>query len=122
MIGGTGQRPRVLLVEDEIMIAMLIEDMLLAIGCEIGATVARVDDALRAARTGAFDLAILDVNLDGKPSYPVADLLKAQGVPFLFATGYGREGLDPGHATAPALQKPFAQADLEAAVARVLAR
>ncbi|HVJ55777.1 MAG TPA: response regulator [Aliidongia sp.] len=111
---------RVLLVEDEGMIAMLIEDLLIDIDCEVAATAAQLDEAVKAAETGAFDFAIVDVNLSGKSSYPVAAILKSRGIPFLFATGYGTHGLSADYAETPTLQKPFMRADLSAAVERLL--
>lgn len=113
-------RPRVLVVEDEEMLVMLLEDMLPALGCELAEAPGRFEDAMLAAERGAFDMAILDVNLDGKPSYPIADVLRARGIPFVFATGYGALGLLPAYAAEPVLQKPFLLGDLEAAVAGLL--
>jgi CheY-like chemotaxis protein len=111
---------RVFLVEDEAVIAMLVEDMLRDLGCEVVAVAARLDEALHYAASGIFDLAILDVNLDGARSYPAADVLLARGVPIVFATGYGASDCDQGYAGAPLLQKPFLQADLAVVVSRVL--
>lgn len=108
---------RVLLVEDEMMVAMLVEDMLSDFGCEIVGPVGRIEEALAAAETGGVDVAILDVNLNGKETYPVADALAAKGIPFVFATGYGAAGLRDGYKEHPTLQKPFQQREL----ARVLA-
>ena len=88
-------RRRVLVVEDEILIGMLLEDMLGELGYAIAATASRVDEAAALARDGEFDAAILDVNLNGQDVYPVADILAARGIPFVFATGYGERGLPP---------------------------
>src|ERR1700676_2381306 len=107
---------RVLVVEDEGLVSMLIEDMLTDMGHEGGAVAARMGDALEAARTDLFDIAIIDVNLDGQSSYPIADLLKARGIPFVFATGYGGKGLDAKYAATPTLAKPFTQSDLKVAL------
>jgi CheY-like chemotaxis protein len=104
---------RVLVVEDEGMVAMLVEDMLIDLGHTVEAMASRIRDAIDLARNGMFDWAILDVNLDGRPSYPVADILKERGVPFAFATGYGAKGLDIKYGYAPVLAKPFVMADLE---------
>ena len=116
----TAERPRVLLVEDEVLITLLLQDMLLDLECEIADAAARLDDALAAARNGAFDLALIDLNLHGKLSYPVADILKARRIPFIFVTGYGTAALEPAYADAPVLEKPFHREDLEAMIARVL--
>ena len=112
---------RVLVVEDEALVAMFVEDMLMDIGHEVGAVASRMQEALDAARTGTFDLAIIDVNLDGKPSYPIAEVLKERGIPFVFATGYGAGGLDPKFAGTPVLAKPFAMADLQRLLAQISA-
>jgi CheY-like chemotaxis protein len=87
------KRPRVLVVEDEMTIALLIEDMLTDIGCEVAALATRLPQALEIAETVEADLAILDLNLDGRMSFPVAEVLARRGVPFVFATGYGEAGL-----------------------------
>jgi CheY-like chemotaxis protein len=98
---------RILVVEDELMIRMLLEDMLGELGYTIAAEAGRMDEALHAAKTAEFDVAILDVNLNGEPIFPVADLLTARGMPFVFATGYGEQGLPPVHRDRPTLKKPF---------------
>lgn len=113
---------RILVVEDESMIAMMIEDIVNDLGHEVGAVVSRLQDALATARSGQFDLAIIDVNLDGQPSYPIADILAERGVPFIFATGYGAKGLDPKYANAPVLTKPFLTAEFEHMLSQFSAR
>jgi len=116
----TAERRRVLLVEDEVLITLLLQDMLLDIECETADAPASLEDALSAARNGAFDLALIDLNLQGKLTYPLADLLKARRIPFIFVTGYGAAALEPAYADAPVLEKPFRREDLEAMIARVL--
>jgi CheY-like chemotaxis protein len=106
-------RRRVLVVEDEILIGMLLEDMLGELGYAIAATASRVEEATALARDGEFDAAILDVNLNGQDVYPVADILAGRGIPFVFATGYGERGLPPTYQHRPTLQKPFQQETLE---------
>ena len=101
------QAKRILVVEDELMIRMLLEDMLGELGYTVTAEAARIDEALEAAKTADFDLAILDVNLDGQPVLPVADVLVARGMPFVFATGYGERGLPESYRDRPTLKKPF---------------
>ncbi len=112
---------RILVVEDEVLVSMLVEDELRGAGAEVLGPVPTVGDALRlveaAAADGGLGAAVLDINLAGRHVAPVADRLAALGVPFLFATGYG-EGCDTGgHGAAPVLRKPFAPARLVAAVA-----
>jgi CheY-like chemotaxis protein len=104
---------RVLVVEDEILIGMLLEDMLGDLGYEVAATASRVEEAAAFARDGQFDAAILDVNLNGQEVYPVAEILAGRGIPFVFATGYGERGLPNAYQDRPTLQKPFQQETLE---------
>lgn len=114
----TPSNPRVLIVEDETLVAMLLEDMLSDEGYEVAGSASNVPQALKlAAGEGEdFDVAILDVNLAGQPVFAVADALAERGKPFAFATGYGQGGLPDTWRSRPTLQKPFSQAD----VARVL--
>lgn len=110
------RRLRILIVEDEMLVAMNVEDMLLELGHEVAGLASRLAPALALARDGRFDAAMLDVNLAGEPSFPVADLLIERGVPFLFATGYGRQGIEERYRGFPILQKPFRAAELGAAL------
>ena len=112
---------RVLLVEDEPLVAMNVEDMLDALGCVVVAAAARVDEALLVVEREALDAAVLDVNLDGRPSFPVADALAARDVPFVFATGYGPSGLREDLRGRPSLQKPFRLRQLAEALAGAVA-
>ena len=120
--GGPPKRLRVLVVEDESMVAMLMEDMLADIGHEVGAVASTIDAAMEQATSGSFDVAILDVNLDGKPSYSVADVLASRGVPVVFATGYGARAQDHRFATAPVLPKPFAIDSLRTVLSQLCSR
>jgi CheY-like chemotaxis protein len=113
-----GQRRRVLVIEDEVIVGMLLEDMLDELGCEVAAVSTHIEEALQLARTLDIDLAILDVNLGGKQSFPVADVLKNRGVPFMFATGYGAQILKPPYSGTPTLQKPFQFDDLQRMLAQ----
>ncbi|HLI14170.1 MAG TPA: response regulator [Alphaproteobacteria bacterium] len=110
---------RVLLVEDEMMIAMAMEDMLAELGHRVGGPVARLAKAMEAARREAFDVAILDVNLNGQDVYPVAEALAGRGIPFVFTTGYTKSRLRPPYGDRPTLQKPFRMQDLRTALAAV---
>src|SRR4051812_43192165 len=112
----TGQAPakrRVLVVEDEMLIGMLLEDMLTDLGHEVAGIVPRLKDALVAVEKENYDLAVLDVHLHGESAFPVAEALIAKGIPFVFATGYGERGLPENYRGRPVLQKPFAKDDLE---------
>jgi CheY-like chemotaxis protein len=94
----------------------LFEEFLRELGCETIGTAARLDDALHKAGTLALDAAVLDVNLAGKLSYPVAEALKDRGIPFVFTTGYGSAALPEALQDTPVLKKPFRQAQLAVAL------
>ncbi len=100
-------RGSVLLVEDEVMIRMMVADMLEELGYTVAGEAGEINEAIRLAQTIYYDLAILDVNVNGKVISPVADLIKARNRPFIFATGYGSSGLPAEYRDRPALQKPF---------------
>ena len=85
--------PRVLVVEDEMTVAMLIEDMVSELAYDVAAVVPRLEDAMRLLDTDSFDLAMLDVHLNGKTVFPFAKALEERGIPFLFATAYGPRGI-----------------------------
>jgi CheY-like chemotaxis protein len=108
-----GRRRRVLVVEDEMLVAMLVEDILGELGFEVAAICTHLDEALRLAASETVDFVVLDVNLDGKRSFPVADILRARNIPFVFATGYGAKALEAAYADAPTLAKPFMFGDVE---------
>jgi CheY-like chemotaxis protein len=121
MTNSTKATPRVLLVEDEYLIRMLLEDMLADLGYEIAAAVGTIAEASDVAANALFDVAILDVNVDGKEIYPVADILAERGVPFVFVSGYGESGLAERYRGRPALQKPFQAEQIKATLAGLLA-
>jgi CheY-like chemotaxis protein len=104
---------RVLVVEDEVAISLLLEDMLLDFGCTVVGPAGRLAAATELATREDLDLAVLDVNLAGQPIYPVAEALAVRGIPFVFSTGYGSAGIDEPYRDRPVLQKPFAQHELE---------
>src|SRR6516164_5034735 len=111
------QGRRVLVVEDEMMISMLVEDMLSDLGCAVVGPAHALDTALVLAQTeSGLDAAVLDVNLAGQPVFAVADALRAKGVPAIFATGYGDSGLRDIDRGAPVLLKPFRAGDLARAL------
>lgn len=110
---------RVLIVEDEPILAMALEDMLIALGCEIVGPASRLQPALRLAAETELDAAILDINLHGEHSHPVADVLCGRGVPLLFATGYGAAHAD-GYEQVPVLPKPYRLQQLAALLERMI--
>jgi DNA-binding response OmpR family regulator len=112
---------RVLLVEDESMIAMLIEDMLSEHGAVVLGPAKRLDAALALAGSEAIDLGVLDLNLAGEAVYPVAEALAQRGVPFLFMTGYGQLGIAERWRDRPSLAKPFRPSQLADALRGLLA-
>jgi CheY-like chemotaxis protein len=97
----------VFLVEDEVMIRMMVADMLEELGHSVAAEAGEIGEAVRLVQSTEFDLAILDVNVNGKVITPVAELITARNRPFIFATGYGSSGLPQEYRDRPALQKPF---------------
>jgi DNA-binding response OmpR family regulator len=102
----------VLVVEDELLVAMMIEDALHLAGCVVVGPVGDLPKALEAAREEAIDIALLDVNLAGKRVFPVAAVLAERSVPYVFMTGYGRGMLPAEHASRPTIGKPFKLRDL----------
>ena len=108
--------PRVLVVEDEMTIAMLIEDMVSELAYQVAAVVPRLEDAMRFLDTDTFDLAMLDVHLNGKTVFPFAAELEAREIPFLFATAYGARGIPEEFRNHPVLQKPFGPVELRRAL------
>ena len=98
---------RVLVVEDELMIRMLLDGMLTDLGHTVAAEAGRIDEALTMAKQADFDVAILDVNLNGQPITPVVEILVQRGLPFVFATGYGQRGVPDAYRNHVTLQKPF---------------
>ncbi len=103
---------KVLVVEDEYLVATLMEDMLESAGCIVAGPIPRLAQALDAASTETYDVAVLDINLAGERVYPVADILAQRSVPFVFVTGYDANTLPVEYAARPRLCKPFKMADL----------
>jgi CheY-like chemotaxis protein len=113
---------RVLVVEDEYLIRMLLEDMLADLGYEVAAAFGTIAEASEAATNAQFDVAILDVNVDGKEVYPVADILAKRGVPFVFVSGYGEDSLTERFRGRPSLQKPFQAEQVKDVLAKLLSK
>lgn len=113
---------RVLVVEDEMMVSMLIEDMLSDLGCKVIGPASRLEEAIALVESSELDCAVLDVNLGGQPIFPLADILREKGAPFAFATGYGDAGLRDVDKGTPVLQKPFRESDLARILGELYAR
>lgn len=111
---------RILVVEDEFLVASLIEDMLETAGCLVFGPIPRIADALKAVDHGSYDAAILDVNLAGDRVDPVAEALSQRNVPFMFVTGYGTGSLPAEFAERPRLCKPFKMAELLATLSTIV--
>ncbi|MDZ4777856.1 MAG: response regulator [Alphaproteobacteria bacterium] len=114
---------RVILVEDEALIAMIIEEMISDLGCTAIGPAATLDEALSlVASTTDADCALLDINLRGASSWPIADALRAKGVPFAFVSGYGPAGLEPKYKGETVLAKPIDTMQLETWLTEVASR
>lgn len=113
---------RFLVVDDEMMVAMYIEDMLIDLGCAAVECVGTIGKGLEIATRdeNVPDCAILDVNVAGRRCFPIADALALRGIPFIFATGYGPDGVDDRYAGRPILTKPFDSAGFEQVLAEAL--
>jgi CheY-like chemotaxis protein len=107
---------RVLVVDDEVLVAMLITDMLEDLGHQVIGPAHDLDDGLALAKAGGFDCAILDISLNGKSSMPIADTLRQRGLPFMFASGYPPNPDETGFEGVPLLQKPFDMRQVEEAL------
>lgn len=111
----------ILIVEDEMFLALILEDLLEEAGfCVLKA--ARLPAALAFAESAGIDAAILDINLAGTEVFPAADALRRRGIPFLFTSGYGEEGLPPDYQHCPMMQKPYGVERLQQALATLLAQ
>ena len=110
---------RVLVVEDEMTIALSVEDMLVELGHNVVGLALRLAQALKLAQDGQLDFAILDVNLNGQVSFEVAEILESRGIPFMFATGYGSAGVEPIYrGRGIVIKKPFDLTDLRQGIER----
>jgi CheY-like chemotaxis protein len=105
------QKQRVLIVEDEIVVALFLEDILVECGYDVAGVVSHLDDAV--GRDPDYDMAVLDVHINGRNVFDFADILARRGIPFVFATGYGERGIPERHRSRPILQKPFQPDDLK---------
>lgn len=119
-MGRALQGARILLVEDEALVAMMLEDMLHDLGCVVVGPAARVDEAMQLLQGEAIDAAVLDVNLNNETVIPVAEALAARGVPFVFGTGYARTDILGSFADRPVLHKPYRSGELASAIRGVV--
>jgi DNA-binding NtrC family response regulator len=119
-MSGSFSSRRVLLVEDEMLVVWLLEDMLADLGYAAVGPASSVNQALAMIEAEAIDVAVLDINLNGQISYPVADALAARGVPFAFSTGYDKDTLPNVYRSFPVLQKPFHRSELSDTLAKLL--
>ena len=108
--------PRILVVEDEMTVAMLIEDMVVELAYEVAAVVPRLEDAMRLLDSDSFDLAMLDVHLNGKTVFAFAEELKEREIPFVFATAYGPSSIPRKFQGHQILRKPFGPVELRKAL------
>ena len=111
---------RILVVEDESLIAMMLEDILVELGCVVVGPAGRLNDALDLVHRVEVDAAILDVNIHGEQSFPIAAALDQQGTRYIFATGYGSDGVKDQFSNAPVLQKPYSLRQIATALMSIL--
>ena len=107
---------RILIVEDEFLVALHLEDLLTDMGHHVVGPCSRIQNAIELARTENIDFAVLDINVAGTRSFPVADVLRQRRIPFVFASGYGDEGLADGFRNETVLRKPFEPGALRRAI------
>jgi DNA-binding response OmpR family regulator len=119
MIAGPSPARRVLIVEDEMLIALMLQDMLEDSGHVVEGIANSLSAGLDLARTAEIHLGILDINLNGEASFPIADMLRSRGIPFIFSTGYGSGRVPSSYVTVPQLVKPY-QSDLLGAAIRAV--
>jgi DNA-binding NtrC family response regulator len=111
---------RILIVEDEFLVAMLLGDLLTEMGHHVIGPCSRVEEAMELVREGNIDFAVLDINLAGARSFPVADILRQCGISFVFASGYGIEGLVDGYRDEAILRKPYEVEEVRRVIAQAL--
>jgi CheY-like chemotaxis protein len=113
-------RKRVLVVEDESLIGMLTMDMVKELGYATLGPLTNIADAQAVIANSDIDVAVIDLNLNGQPAYPLAEALQAKGVPFVFVTGYAPDSIDGRFAHVPLIQKPIPREALASALARLV--
>jgi CheY-like chemotaxis protein len=120
-VAGSLEGLRILVVEDDYLISLLLDDMLTSAGCVVVGPLPRLTDALEASAKVSCDAAVLDVNLGGERVYPVAKILAERHVPFVFVTGYSGDALPREYAEQPRIAKPFRAAQLLGALSNLIA-
>ncbi len=115
-------QPQALIVEDEAIIAMMLQMFLEELGCVVQDTASNVQDALRAASEGHFECAFLDVNLNGQKAHAIPGVLQRRKIPFAFVTGYGAQGVLATYADAPIVTKPFSKKAIADTLAKLTTR
>ena len=110
---------KILLVEDESLVLMLLEDMLVEMGHSIVGAASELDEAIELAKNAAYDVAIIDINLKGQRTFPVAEIVLERGLKLIFSTGYGESSIEPKFSSNPLLQKPFDDRALGDALAKL---
>ena len=116
-VSGKSAKLRVLIVEDEIVVALFLEDVLDEFGYQVAGVVTQLDDAM--LREPDYDIAVLDVHINGRNVFDFADVLARRGVPYVFATGYGERAIPERHRCSPVLQKPFQPDELKRVLADI---
>jgi CheY-like chemotaxis protein len=116
------RKPRVLVVEDEALIAVMVEDFLDLIGCEVVGPISHLPTALQAAENADIDAAILNLVIGGKNAYAVAEILSRRGIPFGFASGVPRDNFDDRWRNSPHLPKPYGIEDVRGLMTALLTR
>jgi CheY-like chemotaxis protein len=116
----SGAPLKILIVEDESLVAMMIEDLLADLGHDVVAVAGRLEQGMQFASQLAIDFAVVDLNLNGERTFPIAEILRFRGIPLVFATGYGVSGLSDDWRGTPVVQKPFQPHELQNAIAKAL--
>lgn len=111
---------QVLIVEDEYLVAMELEELLKEMGYQVVGPAARMNEAMELARDADIDFAVLDINVAGTKSFPIADILRQRNIPFVFASGYGSDGLVDGYRDEAIVRKPYELDELKQAIAAVV--
>ena len=111
---------QVLIVEDDFLVALELEALLTQLGYQVIGPAPRMNEAIELAKDAEIDFAVLDINVAGIKSFPVADILRGRNIPFVFASGYGSDGLEDGYRQETILRKPYELQDLEQAIAEVI--